>query len=114
MHFLKGKEGGQSQTTENQHYNLIHLLLIRVDLNWSLTKQGDDAGQDSDESSGAETRWQHEGLSAARLGGPIRVTVTHSYRQSVSAAQGRGATVHDQHGQSIHSLLSSLKTTPLG
>lgn len=74
---------------------------------WShacLTQECDDAAQNSQEGTSAETS-RRVGHGSTWQGHAIRVALAHTHRQRVCAAQRGTATVHYQHWQPIHRLL---------
>lgn len=78
-----------------------------------LTQQRNNTAQDGHERPGAEAGGgvRH---GAARQRHTVRVAVAHAHRQRVGAAEGGIPAVHNQHGQSIHRLLTSAEASPLG
>lgn len=69
-----------------------------------LTQQCDDAAQNSQKGAGAQARCR-VGHSSTGQGYAVRVTVAHTHRQRVCAAEGRASAVHDQHWQPVNRLL---------
>lgn len=77
------------------------------------TQQCQDTGEDRDQGSCTEAGWQDIGLRIAGLGDPIGITVADADGESVGAAEGRRATVHDEDGQIVNRLfLSSEAISP--